>query len=186
MFYGNRTFYDNKRFQITSPKGFLKLGCAFLGIGFLLLLISFFVYRGEENFAKTAKYTTGVVIDFLAENVGNSTGVNGGGINSANAGYEGLNYFPVVRFVLNGHRYVFSSHTGANPPPYQQGQSVSVMYDPHNPLNAEINSVASQWPGAIILVILGAVFAVSGAFLIVFRNKIQSGGSVVRANIQDS
>lgn len=36
------------------------------------------------------------------------------------------------------------------PPSYQVGEQVGVLYDPHNPNNAEINSFFSKWGLSLI------------------------------------
>ncbi len=157
-------FYS-KRVQITTPKGFLWFGCAGVIIGLFLSVMAFFVYSSDENFVKIAKHAPGTVVN-LVETINNNN-------NNSSTSTPTISYFPVVSFKVNEHDYTFTSNSGSNPPQYQQGQSVDVMYDPQNPLNADINSGSTQWFGVIIFAVLGVSFAGFGVFFIVFRNKIR-------------
>lgn len=164
----------NRRWQITSSKGIMRFGCVSFVIGLILLGMAFVSYNDEEAFAKTAKYTTGTVVDFI-ENINNHSNVNNvsNNVSSNNTNTVNTSYSPVVSFQVNGYDYKFVSSSGSNPPEYQTGQSVEVMYDPQNPFNADINSWSDKWFGVIIFIILGIVFTALGALLITFRNKIK-------------
>ncbi len=77
------------------------------------------------------------------------------------SGQRGYLYCPQVEFQIpNGQTIRFQSEVGAQPPAYQVGQSVQVVYTITNPNKAEINSVTALWfvPGCMTLIGLTFLF----------------------------
>jgi hypothetical protein len=58
---------------------------------------------------------------------------------------------------------------GTNPPPYREGQQVTVLYDAYNPRRAVIRSFTSLWSTALTLLGAGAVFTGGGLSLLLAR-----------------
>jgi Protein of unknown function (DUF3592) len=138
-------------------KMLLFIGLLFLLIGLCVLIsgiISVFkVRRGLANSAKTK----GKVIAF--------------GIISGQCGNL---YCPQVAFQIpNGQTFRFQSEVGTQPPSYQVGQQVQVVYQTTNPNQAEIDSAMTLWfaPGCMSLFGLG--FMVMGLILFGFGVLIQ-------------
>ena len=70
-------------------------------------------------------------------------------------------YAPRVRFTTaDGRRVVFVSNTASNPPSYERGDRVDVLYRSSDPSDARIDSVAGVWIGAMITGGLALFFAV--------------------------
>lgn len=157
--------YYGRSIAITSAKGFLKLGCAAIVLGMLLFVMAFLGYMNEKDFAETAKYTTGTVIGLTQKEFSNRTP-------GSNITTNTLYYYPVVSFAVDKHNYTFTSGSGNNPPLYNIGQNVNIMYDPQNPLNADINSWSNKWLSVIICISLGGMFTGFGILFIVRRHKI--------------
>lgn len=60
-------------------------------------------------------------------------------------------YSPVVEFQANGRTYSFESMNASDPPSYQVGQQVEVIYTLGDPSNAAINSFSELWLVAALL-----------------------------------
>jgi hypothetical protein len=86
-----------------------------------------------------------------------------------NPGTSGI-YCPTVEFTTaSGERVQFQSSFGTMPASHKVGQTVKVLYDPHKPDAAEIDSGLSNWfvPGCLAAFAIGA-FVFSVMFLVLF------------------
>lgn len=61
-------------------------------------------------------------------------------------------YSPVIEFIAGGQTYSFESDNASDPPAYDVGQEVPVLYDPANPETAQINSFFERWVFPIIII----------------------------------
>jgi hypothetical protein len=62
-------------------------------------------------------------------------------------------YSPVIEFTATDDKtYSFEGGTASDPPQYEQGQEVSVLYDPANPNTAQINKWSERWLFPIIII----------------------------------
>jgi hypothetical protein len=62
-------------------------------------------------------------------------------------------YSPVIEFVANNDQtYTFEGDNASDPPAYEVGEEVSVLYDPANPDTAQINKWTERWLMPIILI----------------------------------
>jgi hypothetical protein len=69
-------------------------------------------------------------------------------------------YSPVIEFQVNGQTYTFDGGNASNPPAYQVGETVPVIYDPTDPDTAQINKWSERWLFPLIIIpamILGAL-----------------------------
>jgi len=84
-------------------------------------------------------------------------------------------YFPVVEFIAqDGRRRSVKMSEGSDPPSFEVGDEVTVLYEPEHPLDARIQSVESSalmWVLPGITGILGVCF--SAAVLFVLRVLIR-------------
>ncbi len=81
-------------------------------------------------------------------------------------------FCPIVRFeTKKGEIIEFKSKTSSKPPSYSVGENVSVLYDPNNPYNAEINSFISLWFAPILFLGFGIIFSGIGSFIFIARMK---------------
>jgi hypothetical protein len=61
-------------------------------------------------------------------------------------------YSPVVQFQVNGQTYTFDGGNASDPPAYEVGESVSVIYDPADPNTAQINKWTERWLFPFIII----------------------------------
>ena len=101
-------------------------------------------------------------------------------------------YFPVVAFTtLEGRNVTFTASTGSNPPAFEPGEAVAVLYDPQDPQDAVIDAFFSLWFGPIIVGFMGLVFSLVGGGVFYFtarakrrRAELRRHGTPVEATIQ--
>lgn len=62
-------------------------------------------------------------------------------------------YSPVIEFTANNdQKYTFDGDTASDPPAYDVGEDVSVLYDPNDPDTAQINKWSERWLFPIIII----------------------------------
>ncbi len=80
---------------------------------------------------------------------------------------DGSSYAPEVEFTTeDGEAIRFVDSLGSNPPSYEPGDDVRVLYPNGNPRDATIRSFGSLWFVAIVTGVLGASFAAGGGLLV--------------------
>ena len=133
------------------------IGLLFILIGFAVVISGIFaMLKVRRQLAGSAK-ATGKVVGF-------------GRIQ----GQRGYLYCPQVEFQIpNSQTIKFQSEVGSQPPAYNVGQQVQVVYQIANPNKAEIDSVMALWfaPGCMSLMGLG--FLLMGIVLFGFGVLIQ-------------
>ncbi|MGQ4386782.1 DUF3592 domain-containing protein [Streptomyces sp. SAS_270] len=80
--------------------------------------------------------------------------------------------YPVVEFTsADGRLRTFRSSTGSNPPSYDRGEHVEVLYRADSPGDARINGFASLWLLPLIFGGIGLVFAGVGTAFAMARRR---------------
>jgi len=80
--------------------------------------------------------------------------------------------YPVVEFTsADGTRTTFRSSTGSNPPSYETGEQVEVLYRPGSPEDARIDGFASLWLLPLIFGGIGLVATGIGTTVAVVRRR---------------
>lgn len=132
----------------------LKYIFTICGLG--MFLGSFFMYLSINKFLKTAIMAQGTVVELQSVRSAKST-----------------TYKPLVTFNdKNGAKIEFTSGDSSNPPSYDVGEKIEVLYNPKKPQDAKIKSFSSLWMGVLIICIAGAVFfAVGFSFFISEKKK---------------
>ncbi|MDP5240807.1 DUF3592 domain-containing protein [Uliginosibacterium sp. 31-16] len=144
----------------------------FGGIGAVTLIIALILFANTRSFLSEAQRAPGVILELVASESDDSTV-----------------YHPVVGYQTpDGENRFFQSSVGSNPPAYEEGEKVEVLYSPSKPDDARINSFFSLWGGALIVGGLGSIFFAVGAglWLIVLRGtrreaRLRKLGHVVEA-----
>lgn len=133
------------------------IGLLFVIIGFGVLISGIFsVFKLCRQLAGSAK-TMGKVIGF-------------GKIQ----GKSGFVYCPQVEFQIpNGQTFKFQSEIGSQPPAYNVGQQVEVVYQFTNPNKAEIDSMMALWFQPSCMSLMGLLFLIVGFVLFAFGVLIQ-------------
>lgn len=74
--------------------------------------------------------------------------------------------YPVVRYTAqDGRIYQFESSSGSNPPSYDVGDAVEVLYWANDPKHGTIKGFFSLWGGSLIVGFLGFMFSGAGILL---------------------
>jgi hypothetical protein len=61
-------------------------------------------------------------------------------------------YSPVIEFEANDQTYTFEGDNASDPPAYDVGEEVNVIYDPKDPNTAQINKWTERWLFPIIII----------------------------------
>jgi hypothetical protein len=82
-------------------------------------------------------------------------------------------YSPVIEFDAGGQRYSFEGGNASDPPAYDVGEQVQVLYDPADPNTAQINKWTERWlfPIIIIPAMLFAALLVNFFMIRAFRRN---------------
>jgi len=133
-------------------------------LGAALLVGAFFSYQNTSNFIEEAVETRGTVTDLAYSRSDDS-----------------VSYYPVVEFQSASGRLVeFQSSSGSNPASYDIGERVSILYRVDEPFSARINGFFSLWGLSLILAIMGGVFFLVGALMILVPLIRQGRGAKLR------
>lgn len=125
---------------------------AFAIIGACMLAGAFAIYSSTASFLERSVSAQGTVVELIRSRFSDS-----------------VSYYPVVEFSTpNGRQVEFQSNSGSSPPSYNQGEQVSVLYEPSNPEAAKINGFFSLWGGALIVGGIGSVFGLIGCGIMAY------------------
>ncbi|QTD96091.1 DUF3592 domain-containing protein [Streptomyces cyanogenus] len=126
--------------------GAIAFGGLFLVIGLILAGVS-------VSFLADAERAPGTVVDLEWRN-------DHSHVSHRKRGNDGPVAYPVVEFTAaDGTRRTFRSSTGSNPPGYERGERVEVLYRADSPEDARINGFASLWLLPLIFGGIGLLFA---------------------------
>lgn len=130
------------------------LGSIFIIAGLGMIFGSFLSFNHTQEFIKAASTAEGTVIEMRQERSKKS-----------------ITYFPVFKYQTQQGKIIHvKSSVGTNPPEYQIGAKVNVLYHPNNPNEAEINSFWSLWLLTVVFGTLGSFF--TGMGLLAHLNEI--------------
>ena len=142
-------------------------------IGLGLCAGAVFLYDDTRSFLAEAQQTEGTVIDLQVSRSSDS-----------------YTYRPVVRFTTpGGEAMEFVSSVGSNPPSYDRGETVDILYLPNSPRDARIGDFFSLWGAPLILGVLGSVFFLTGFGIILGtalgarkRERLRAGGRRIQTD----
>jgi len=130
--------------------GAIAFGSLFLIVGLILTGVS-------VSFLSDAKHARGTVValEWREDHTGGSR---------RKRAHDDPVAYPVVAFTsADGVRRTFRSSFGSNPPSYEKGEHVEVLYDADSPGDARIKGFASLWLLPLIFGGIGLVIAGVGA-----------------------
>jgi hypothetical protein len=85
-------------------------------------------------------------------------------------------YSPVIEFTANNDQtYTFEGDTASDPPAYDVGEQVDVLYDPNDPETAQINKWTERWLFPMIIIpamILAAIVVNIVMIRALWRNEV--------------
>ncbi|ABQ07553.1 DUF3592 domain-containing protein [Flavobacterium johnsoniae] len=129
----------------------------FTAAGLVLLVGTVYLYLDKQAFIKKAEVVQGDVVELVRERSNNS-----------------IMYAPVVSFITKeGSKIEITSSVSSNPPSYNVGETVEIMYNPKEPNKANINSFESLWLGVLVMGIFGIIFFLVGFLIILYGIKKQ-------------
>ena len=132
----------------------LTVGIFFIPLGGLLALIGVFLFIRTRIFIGKAQKAKGIVIQLVYSRTSSSSGSGGG-------------YAPVYQFrTLDGQNIVIQDSLSSNPPRFQVGQEIDVLYESGNPQKARINKWMNLYFVPVLLGGLGLIFGVVGIALV--------------------
>lgn len=133
-----------------------------VGFGFLLFAIAVIIFVRTRIFINKAQEVKGTVVEMVYRR--KSTKRNGGG------------YLPVYQFrTIDGKKITAKDSLSSNPPRFQVGQEIDVLYNPENPHNARINNRLNLYFLPALLGGLGLLFGGMG-IIIVFSRVLEKSG----------
>ncbi len=109
----------------------------FMGLGILAVVWAGLAFRSQRRFLRKSRRATGVVQSVKVERTQRM----------------GTFYVPVIQFTTAAGVTVSATSKSGQGRGYVIGQSISVLYDPDDPQNLEIDAFWSRW-----LVVIAAVF----------------------------
>lgn len=135
------------------------LAAVFALVGIVCLCVAVGNVVRVRAFLATAKSTPGSVIELVQ-----STDSEGGS-----------SLAPKVRYMVADRPYEFTGSVASNPPAYQTGESVTVLYDPSNPGHGRIDAFWEHYFVAILCGILGSAFTAFSLGVLFVRRPRRRG-----------
>ena len=137
------------------------------GIACLLLSVGFSIYT--RIFISNAERSSGTILRLVP---------------IADKEDGAVNYAPVFTFAADdGKIYTITSDTSTNPPEFEVGQSVPVLYSKGNPAGAKLSSFGQLWIDTVVSASLGAVFTTLGGFFVWTELRSKRFTSAVPAEV---
>lgn len=157
---------------------------ALMLIGAAMLAGTFYWVQNTYQFTQKALKAQGTVIDLIESRSSSSSSTN------SSSGYT---YAPKVQFTTEqGQEITFITSSSSNPPSYNIDEKVEVFYLADKPSFAKINGYFDLWGGATILGILGGVFFIIGAGIMLFSQlnnskkiHLTTSGEAIQADFQN-
>ena len=130
-----------------------------LAFGAGLVVLGAHLHRRTVQFLEKAVPGHGVVVSLVASETHDST-----------------TWAPEVEFEDHGRTYRFKDSVGSNPPAWQRGDAVDVLYDPAQPADARIDR--GRWNKGMpdAMVVFGALLCALGSWLL-FRRASAPGAN---------
>lgn len=126
----------------------LIIGIVFTLLGGLFILLALFLFMRTRMFLAKAQETKGTITEMIAKR-----GSKGG-----------TSYSPVYEFrTITGQMVKVEESLSTNPPRFQVGQTVDVLYDPENPQSARVKNWMSLYFMSALFGFLGFTFFSIGA-----------------------
>jgi hypothetical protein len=123
--------------------GYVLMGLFFMLISFILIGWGIYSYKDKtENFA-TYKKTEGTVIRLREVPETENTGIT---------------YAPVIKYKdASGKEYTYESKHSSDPPDFNVGEKVQLIYDPADPEEVYVDSFREKWVLTIVLFLCGLI-----------------------------
>jgi Protein of unknown function (DUF3592) len=149
-----------------------SLSIMFAGLGIILLAIGAFLLIREKAFLSNDLLATATVTSLASDLDSSGNPVK----------------CPVVNFTAaNGQAVDYdASDFCANPPRYQVGQTIQVLYDPQNPNNVQFSGFVGEFGEGFLFTFLGLLFFLFGVWIYFWARKMRQAGTRPEVVIQRS
>jgi len=128
----------------------------FLPFGIAMVVVGLVLYCNEWRFVRSAQHTTGTIT--MLESKTDSDG--------------DVSFNPHFTFSKSdGTVVAIRSSVGTNPPDFEVGQQVPVIFDARNPMTAKIATTFQIYGFSIVVEILGIAFIAIGFLARFLRQK---------------
>ena len=132
----------------------LIIGIVFSLVGLLLAAIGIFIWIRTQAFLSTAQETKGTVIRMV----------------SSSSSEGGISYAPVFKFTtIQGQVIEVEEKISSNPPQFQTGQVIDILYDPQDPNRARVKKWFNLYFVPLLLGGMGLIFGCIGVVLLIFQ-----------------
>jgi hypothetical protein len=147
-------------------------------IGLVMLYFAYGSYNSTQQFLKVALRTAGTVVEMREV------------YDSEDGDYT---YRPIINYTdRRGAERTYTSATSSNPPAYEVGDRVELLYNPQKLDEVYINSWGDLYIGALILGIIGGIDVLISGLILYFgyrrREKIKwlkENGKLVNAKVNE-
>ena len=130
------------------------VGIGFIAVACLLLTLSCFLTRKTLHLKHVGLRTQGIVV--MLERSGSA-------------------HYPVFRF-KDAKGRSFEIRSSQSSFSYSPGDKITVVYDPEQPLSAQIDDAMSMYFGPVFIALFGSIFLTAGCVLYWFRNRFNAAG----------
>jgi hypothetical protein len=125
----------------------------FLNLVWIILLgVAVYVGRGSWELKQKGASATGTVVSLREVDETDNTGVT---------------YAPVISYAVQGHTYTYESSNSSDPPAYDVGEKVALLYQPDDPEEVRVNSWFDLWFLPAMLGGAGVVVAIVSLVMMV-------------------
>ncbi len=133
----------NSAYSLGRRIGYVLMGMFFMLISFILIGWGIYSYKDKtENFASYKK-TEGTVIRMREV---------------PDSEHAGITYAPVIKYKdALGKEFTYESKHSSDPPAYDIGEKVWLIYDPADPKEVYIDSFREKWVLTIVLFLCGII-----------------------------
>jgi len=130
----------------------------FILIGGLMLLVGLYSLMRTINFVRKAQQVKGTVIRMVGKHKrGSGSGAR-------------IDYYAVYKFTtLDGQTIEKEDSVSSDPPRFQEGQMIDVLYQPNKPQNSHIKHGIHLYLAPIGLIGVGFIFVVVGVVLVTYH-----------------
>lgn len=137
------------------------------GVGVILLLATFMLYRKKSALLKDTLKTQGTVKEMIRSEVNafvDSTSRDDGNLTFREEQniFKGDSYAPLIEFKDRSGKKIEIKGIASSPPRYQIGQQVAILYPENNPEKAVIDSFLEKWLLIVIMIGFGLILLICG------------------------
>ncbi len=139
----------------------------FAGVGVVMLLVASVTYQSERRFVTSALRVGGTVVELERQSSSDGSG----------------SWYPIVQFETeSGAPTRFRARVGSNPPSWEVGEAVEVLYLPNDPDSARLAGFFSLYIGTFVTGLLALIFGGIGGTWIMVQRRAAAIEADVRAN----